>query len=146
MVFGGSGVGVGGEVELSALDGNDGFVLNGIDAGDFSGDSVSGAGDINGDGVDDVIIGASGADPNGNSRAGESYVVFGIGSAAQCNGLSVTVDLNINESPTAGDDVILGTPTADIINALGGNDTICGEGGDDIINAGAGNDLSLIHI
>ena len=84
VVFGGSGVGVGGEVELSALDGNDGFVLNGIDAGDFSGDSVSGAGDINGDGVDDVIIGASGADPNGNTSAGETYVVFGIGAPTVC--------------------------------------------------------------
>ena len=35
-----------------------GFVLNGIDSGDFSGVSVSGAGDVNGDGFDDLIIGA----------------------------------------------------------------------------------------
>ena len=56
-------------------------MINGIDAFDFSGSSVSGAGDINGDGVDDVIIGANGADPNGNSYAGESYVVFGDSSA-----------------------------------------------------------------
>ena len=34
-------------------------------------------GDINGDGVDDVIIGAFRADPNGNNDAGSSYVVFG---------------------------------------------------------------------
>jgi hypothetical protein len=33
-------------------------------------------GDINGDGFDDVIIGASGADPNDDS-SGASYVVFG---------------------------------------------------------------------
>ena len=69
-------------VELSDLDGTDGFVINGIDGGDFfsgdrSGRSVSGAGDINGDGVADLIIGADRADPNGNSDAGESYVVFG---------------------------------------------------------------------
>jgi 2C-methyl-D-erythritol 2,4-cyclodiphosphate synthase len=64
-------------IELSALDGTDGFVLNGIDASDRSGVSVSSAGDVNGDGVDDVIIGASSADPNGRSNAGESYVVFG---------------------------------------------------------------------
>ena len=53
-----------------------GLVINGVDAGDYSGNSVSGAGDINGDGIDDLIIGARFADPNG-SLSGESYVVFG---------------------------------------------------------------------
>jgi Ca2+-binding RTX toxin-like protein len=62
---------------LSELNGSNGFVINGIDERDRLGISVSGAGDINGDGIDDLIIGASGADPNGNSRAGETYVVFG---------------------------------------------------------------------
>ena len=62
--------------ELSSLDGSNGFVLNGIDGGDESGLSVSGAGDIDGDGVDDLIIGAKYADPNGG-QSGESYVVFG---------------------------------------------------------------------
>ena len=57
--------------------GSRGFVLPGIDAHDDSGTSVSGAGDLNGDGVDDVIIGASLGAPGGNARAGESYVVFG---------------------------------------------------------------------
>ncbi len=64
-------------LELDALDGSNGFVLNGIDAGDVSGRSVSNAGDVNGDGYDDLIIGAPFADPNGNSYAGESYVVYG---------------------------------------------------------------------
>ena len=64
-------------LNLSSLDGTNGFVLNGIDTGDRSGTSVSGAGDINGDGIDDLIIGAGIANPNGNNNAGESYVVFG---------------------------------------------------------------------
>jgi hypothetical protein len=63
-------------VELSALDGTDGFVLNGVDADDWSGASVSGAGDVNDDSIDDVIIGAPFADPNG-PFSGESYVVYG---------------------------------------------------------------------
>lgn len=64
-------------IELGRLDGNDGFRLEGVAAGDWSGWSVSGAGDIDGDGFDDFIIGARYADPGGRSDAGESYVVFG---------------------------------------------------------------------
>ena len=76
VVFG-SASGFSASLELSSLDGSNGFVLNGIDEDDFSGNSVSGAGDINGDGFDDIIIGALGASPNGNRLAGESYVIFG---------------------------------------------------------------------
>ncbi len=61
-------------LSLSDLDGNNGFVLNGAEAFDYSGDSVSGVGDINGDGIDDLIVGASRADV---VDAGKSYVVFG---------------------------------------------------------------------
>jgi len=75
VVFGNDG-GFPASLELSSLDGTNGFVLNGIDEDDFSGFSVSGTGDVNGDGIDDLIIGARGADPFGES-AGESYVVFG---------------------------------------------------------------------
>jgi hypothetical protein len=59
------------------LNGSNGFAINGIAANDFSGSSVSSAGDVNGDGFDDLIIGAPGADPNGIFGAGQSYVVFG---------------------------------------------------------------------
>ena len=62
---------------LSSLDGSNGFRLDGVASSDYSGYSVSAAGDVNGDGIDDLIIGASGADPNGQSYAGSSYLVFG---------------------------------------------------------------------
>jgi hypothetical protein len=58
-------------------DGSQGFVLTGIDPSDTSGRSVSAAGDVNGDGVDDVIVSAPWADPFGHDTSGESYVVFG---------------------------------------------------------------------
>jgi hypothetical protein len=45
-------------INLSSLNGTNGFQINGGLAGDQSGRAVSGAGDVNGDGYDDLIIGA----------------------------------------------------------------------------------------
>jgi hypothetical protein len=66
-------------LDLAILDGTNGFLLRGVDAGDKCGAAVSGRGDINGDGFDDLIIGAPSAAAAGNALAdaGESYVVFG---------------------------------------------------------------------
>ncbi len=64
-------------VELSDIEaGIGGFVINGVSANDQSGFSVSTAGDVNGDGFDDLIVGARRDDPNG-SYSGASFVVFG---------------------------------------------------------------------
>jgi hypothetical protein len=61
------------DINLSTLSVKQGFSITGVNGGDFSGCSVDGAGDINGDGYDDIIIGA----PYANSYAGISYVLYG---------------------------------------------------------------------
>jgi len=76
-------------LELSSLDGDNGFKMNGGQAADRTGFSVSQAGDINGDGFSDLIVGALGADPNGISGAGTSYLVFG-----KETSFSATLNLN----------------------------------------------------
>ncbi len=91
LVFGKAG-GFGASLELSSLDGSNGFVINGIDSLDTSGTSVSSAGDVNGDGFDDLIIGAPRADPDGRSGAGESYVVFGENFTGGLQNQTVTFD------------------------------------------------------
>jgi len=133
VVFG-SNSGFGAGLDLSTLNGSNGFAINGIAAYDWSGSSVSSAGDVNGDGFDDLIIGAFGADPNGISEAGQSYVVFGSNSgfgagldlstlngsngfaingiaASDWSGLSVSSAGDVNGDGF--DDLIIGAPTAD---------------------------------
>ncbi len=64
-MFGKSG-GFASALDLSSLDGSTGFRLDGIEAIDHSGCSVSSAGDVNGDGFDDLIIGAIGGNDGGH--------------------------------------------------------------------------------
>jgi hypothetical protein len=80
VVYGGASVGSSGTIALSSLTGVNGFKLNGENNNDYSGSSVSAAGDINGDGIADLLIGA----PDHAGQTGRSYVVFsglGVGSS-----------------------------------------------------------------
>ncbi len=155
VVFGSSG-GFDASLELSALDGSNGFVLNGIDAGDISGYSVSNAGDVNGDGFDDILIGALLADPNGNSDAGESYVVFGfsplnlVGTNREDTLVGASGDDTLfgdNDDDqllgAAGDDILDGDNGRDTLDGGVGNDTLIGGNSRDILNGGAGDDTLI---
>ena len=66
----------------------------------------------------------------------------GIGDAPAplCDGKPATVQLELDQVPTAGNDVIVGTEEGESINGGGGNDTICAVGGNDRLFGGNGND------
>lgn len=97
-----------------------GLTVNGIDAGDRSGVGV-GSGDINHDGVDDLMIGAITADPEGRSNAGETYVIFGPLAAGTLE-LSDSADVTIS-----------GTSVGDQLGCDAAGSDVNGDGTDDLI-------------
>ncbi|MEY4563329.1 MAG: hypothetical protein RLZZ618_2606, partial [Pseudomonadota bacterium] len=136
VVFGKS---TGAAIELSAVaNGTGGFVINGQAAIDSSGYSVTSAGDVNGDGLADLILGAFQADPAAGADAGQSYVVFG--SANGNTGATL-----VNQLGTTGNDSLTDNGTSQTLVGNAGNDTLTataasvlyGGSGDDRIEIGA---------
>jgi hypothetical protein len=121
-----------GRFKLSALNGTTGFILNGNSAYDYSGFTVSGAGDVNGDGFADLLIGSWGADPNGSS-SGQTYLVFG-----------GNVTNSTSHLGTANSDTLTGNSSANTMNGGRGNDTLVGNGGADLLTGGAGDDVLAV--
>jgi Ca2+-binding RTX toxin-like protein len=152
------------DINLADLNGSNGFRLDGIAIDDQSGFSVSGAGDVNGDGADDLVVGAPFADPNG-VESGQGYIVFGMPDpipgltltppTVDASGVtlgSVSVDLNagkltINATPRlitrsiTGFTNVLGTGQNDLITGSNGVNALNGNAGDDTIIGNEGNDV-----
>ncbi len=121
-------------LDLATLDGTNGFRLIGIDDGDNSGVSVSSAGDVNGDGFADLIVGAFGAESAGGAtNEGESYVIFG----GNFNGA-------VTHLGTPGDDTLTGSAAAESFVGGTGNDLLIGKGGADAFQGGGGDDVMRV--
>ncbi|MDB5340913.1 MAG: hypothetical protein JWN70_6532 [Planctomycetaceae bacterium] len=119
----------------SALDGTNGFTVYGAELNDQSAKWVSGAGDFNGDGFVDLLIGAPNGDGSteNNFNSGESYVVFGgdfTSSATQVG--------------TASGETLSGTSGVDKLVGAGGNDQLIGAGGADVLYGSSGDDVITV--
>ncbi len=126
-------------IDLSSLDGSTRFKLSGVSSEDYSGRSVASAGDINGDGFVDLIVGAFGADSQ-DVRSGASYVIL-----ARAPDTAVTRIGTLASQTLAGgafDDSLSGLAGNDTLYGNGGNDMLDGGAGDDTLDGGAGNDMS----
>ena len=106
--------------DLTKLNGTNGFTLKGENIADGAGASVASAGDFNGDGFDDILVGAPNSRTNGNG-SGTSYLVFG-----RPSGFSSTLQLS----------KINGTTGFKFLGAIGGG----GSSGSSLSSAGDVND------
>jgi hypothetical protein len=105
-----------------------GFRIDGADDSDLIGRVVAGAGDVNGDGLADLLLSAYSASPRNVEWAGESYVIFGKidalpvdlrqlgergfrvdGSAEEGSGSDISGAGDVNGDGLA--DIVIGAPT-----------------------------------
>ena len=129
LVFGGRDIlGTPSVFNLSSINGKNGVRFQGIAAGDQTGYSVSSAGDVNSDGIPDILIGANKANPQGRSDAGEVYLIFG-GSRLSSNAMFNMSQLNGSngirfQGMTAGDNLGYSVSSAGFVNGDGKADII----------------------
>ena len=113
---------------FSGKDGSVLYTFFGDSSGDFFGYSVSGAGDVNGDGYDEVIVGAFGDDNNGNIHSGSAQVFSGFDGT----------QLYIFNGDSAGDAFGVSVSGAGDVNGDGYTDVIVGATGDNNNGSNAG--------
>ena len=113
-------------IDLTTFNASQGFIIQGDAAREYTGASVSSAGDINGDGFDDLMVGVPN-DDSGGIDAGEAYILYGGTFGSNTKQVNLT-----------------GSSAAEILMGNAGNDSLAGKGGADIYRSGAGNDRILI--
>lgn len=131
LIYGGADLA---RIDLSDLKSEQGFLILGENSGDYLGNSVSSAGDINGDGYDDLIVGAEYVDLDRNndpydlSTDGAAYVIYG--------GATGTEDTDpISVPGSFGPDNFTGNAGNDTFVEIGANDVVRGGAGDDTVVA-----------
>lgn len=106
-------------------------ILDGQSTINFFGRSVASAGDFNGDGLDDVIVGASGDDNNEQARSGSAFIFFGQSPVGQLI-LRADADADITlDGQNGGDELGWSVASAGDFNGDGLKDIIVGAHEDD---------------
>jgi uncharacterized delta-60 repeat protein len=111
--------------------GSGGYQLTGA-INDQLGMEMAPAADVNGDGIDDFLLGAPEAsDISGSRITGRTYLLYGQGDA-------------IDQWGSEYSDVLIGTDAADHIASGLNDDTLYGMGGADVLFAGPGDDRLIV--
>ena len=132
------------QVNLTDIGNNiGGFAIIGQGAQDLSGYSVGAAGDLNGDGLADLIVGAHGYDAaHSGVQTGRSYIIFGSKNGAFAAGSAV------DNTGTSANDTLTSTGSQTLaggsFSAGTGNDTFVASGAD-VLLGGMGKDIFTVN-
>jgi len=116
--------------------GKGGIAINGeLATPNLTFNAISGAGDVNGDGLADLVVGDKYAGPKG---AGRAYVIFGATAGAFSRS-------EVDQLGGDGDDTLTGTPLSNVLVGGRGDDTFVGKAGADVLQGGSGDDLFVVN-
>ena len=122
----------GATVDLAALSPATGLRFDGAAAGDSAGQSISSAGDRNGDGFDELLIGAPNSGVGPARSTGAAFLVQG--------GPTLGAPLLLTHPGTPDDDTLSGSANADVMHGHRGDDTLAAAAGSDVLKGGQGDD------
>jgi len=119
-------------VDLAALNAATGLRFDGAAAGDSAGQSINSAGDRNGDGFDELLIGAPNSGVGPARSTGAAFMVQG--------GPTLGAPLLLTHPGTPDDDTLSGSANADVMHGHRGNDALAAAAGSDALKGGQGDD------
>lgn len=115
------------KIDATKMDAATGFTIRSGQAEDLAGYALTNAGDVNNDGVDDLLIGAGSA---GSNYQGAAYLIYG-----------ETPTTMVDLTGTVAGQRLAGGAFDDVLAGVGGDDTLFGNAGADELDGGDGDDL-----